>query len=319
MPEVLMFTTLAAENVRELIGVAPEGYEVTVHPTGLPDVEKARLIADVDFLILFPSVLSNDVLRAAERLRLIQLVSAGYDRMDIELCRELGIPVANNGGANAIDVAEHAVMLMLACYRRLCEMDANVRAGAWNAIDSGATTYTIHGKTVGIVGLGNIGRQTARLLRPFGAKLIYADEYAAPEEVERELGVVRVPLDELLGAADIVTLHVPLSDATRGMIGEQQLRSMKASAILINTCRGPVVDEQALVDALRTDLIAGAGLDVLTEEPPAAGNPLLALDSVILTPHTAGVTHDTWARRGEFIFANLQRVWEGEPALAVVS
>lgn len=319
MPNVLMFTTLAPEIAQELVGAAPAGYEVNVHPTGLPDAEKIRLIADADFLILFPSVLSNDVLRAAKRLKLIQLVSAGFDKMDVELCRALGIPIANNGGANAIDVAEHAVMLMLACYRRLCEMDANVRRGAWGAIDSGAATYTINGKTVGLVGLGNIGRHTARLVRSFGADLVYTDEYAVPEEVARDLGVARVPLDELLQVADIVTLHVPLNDATRGLIAEQEMRMMKPSAVLINTCRGPVVDEQALSDALRTGQIAGAGLDVLVDEPPAADNPLLNLKNVIFTPHTAGVTHDTWARRGEFIFANLERVWEGMPALAVVS
>lgn len=319
MPNVLMFTTLAPEIAQELVGAAPAGYEVNVHPTGLPDAEKIRLIADADFLILFPSVLSNDVLRAAKRLKLIQLVSAGFDKMDVELCRALGIPIANNGGANAIDVAEHAVMLMLACYRRLCEMDANVRRGAWGAIDSGAATYTINGKTVGLVGLGNIGRHTARLVRSFGADLVYTDEYAVPEEVARDLGVARVPLDELLQVADIVTLHVPLNDATRGLIAEQEMRMMKPSAVLINTCRGPVVDEQALSDALRTGQIAGAGLDVLVDEPPAADNPLLNLKNVIFTPHTAGVTHDTWARRGEFIFANLERVWEEKPALAVVS
>lgn len=319
MPNVLMFTTLAPENVRELVGVAPAGYEVDVHDTSMPDAEKAELVADADFLILFPSVLSNDVLRAAKRLKLIQLVSAGFDKMDIDLCRELGIPVANNGGANSIDVAEHAVMLMLACYRRLIEMDANVRKGAWDAIDSGAFTFTIHGKTAGIVGLGNIGRQTARLLRPFDAKLVYADADAAPPDVERELGVQRLPLDELLRTADIVSLHVPLNDATRGLIGERELSMMKPSAILINTCRGPVVDERALAVALRSGSIAGAGLDVLQSEPPSAVNPLLTFSNVILTPHTAGVTHDTWARRGEFVFQNLTRVWEGKPALAVVS
>jgi phosphoglycerate dehydrogenase-like enzyme len=319
MPKVLMFTNLAPENVSELVGVAPPGFETDVYPTALADAEKAALVEDADFVILFPPVLSNDVLRAATRLRLIQLVSAGFDKMDVELCRELGIPIANNGGANSIDVAEHAVMLMLACYRRLCEMDANVRTGGWRAIDSGIQTFALHGKTVGIVGLGNIGRRVAQLLRPFGVELVYADAFEAPAEVERELGVQRLPLDEMLRAADIVTLHVPLNDATRSLIGARELGIMKPSAVLINTCRGPVVDEHALAQALQTGVIAGAGLDVLDAEPPDDDNPLLGLANVILTPHTAGVTHDTWERRGRFIFENLQRVWEGEPALAVIS
>lgn len=319
MPRVLMFTTLVPENVSELVGVAPEEYDVEVRPTALPDAEKTSLVADADFLILFPSVLSNDVLRAAQKLKLIQLVSAGFDKMDIELCRELGIPVANNGGANSIDVAEHAVMLMLACYRRLVEMDANVRRGAWKEIDSGLTTFALHGKTVGLVGLGNIGKQTARLLRPFGVKLVYADEFAASDKIERELAVERLPLDDLLQTVDVVSLHVPLNDSTQGLIGERELGLMKPSAILINTCRGPVVDEAALATALRSGSIAGAGLDVMQAEPPAGDNPLLRFSNVTVTPHTAGVTHDTWARRGEFVFQNLERVWQGKPPLALVS
>ena len=319
MPKVLMFTTLAPENVSELVGVAPSGFETDVYPTDLADTEKATLVEDADFVILFPPVLSNDVLRAAKQLKLIQLVSAGFDKMDVELCRELGIPIANNGGANSIDVAEHAVMLMLACYRRLCEMDANVRTGGWRAIDSGIQTFALYGKTVGIVGLGNIGRRVAQLLRPFGVELVYADAFEAPAEVESELGVQRLPLDDLLEAADIVTLHVPLNDATRSLIGARELGLMKPSAVLVNTCRGPVVDEHALAQALQTGVIAGAGLDVLVAEPPEDDNPLLGMANVILTPHTAGVTHDTWERRGRFIFENLERVWEGEPALAVIS
>ncbi len=247
------------------------------------------------------------------------MVSAGFDQIDIDLCRRMGIPVANNGGANTLDVAEHTLTLLLAFYRRLREMDANVRQGRWAAIDSGATTYTIQGKTVGIAGLGNIGRHVARLLRAFGATLLYADAESAPLGVEQELGIVRVELDDLLQRADAVTLHVPLNASTRGLIGARELALMKPSAVLINTCRGPVVDEQALAAALRDGVIAGAALDVFAQEPPDPENPLFELDNVLLTPHSAGVTVDTWARRGRFVFENLQRVWNGEPPLAVVS
>ncbi len=297
---------------------APAGFDVSVHPTNLADDEKIALVAAADFLILFPGVIAEPVLRAAHRVKLIQLVSAGFERLDLDLCRTLDIPVANNGGANAIDVAEHTITLILAFYRRLLQMDANVRDGRWSAIDSGATTYTLRNKTVGIVGLGNIGRRTARLLKAFGAQVIYADAFPAPATVERELGVTRVALDELLRQSDIVTLHVPLNDQTRRLIGERELALMKPTALLVNTCRGLVVDEAALTQALRGRRIRGAALDVLAQEPPAADNPILQLDNVLLTPHTAGVTYDTWPRRGEFIFENLQRVWRGDPPLAVV-
>lgn len=319
MPKVLLFTTLADENVAELISPAPDDFDIIVRPTDLPDSEKAALVADADFVILFPAVLASDVIRAGKKLRLIQLVSAGFDKMDVAVCAEMGIPVANNGGANSIDVAEHAVMLMLASYRRLVEMDAQVRAGNWRAIDSGLTTFALHGKTVGLVGLGNIGRRVAQLLQPFGVTILYADAYQAPAEVEEQLRVQRVTLNELLQNADVVSLHVPLNDVTRGLISKREFEQMKSTAILINTCRGPVVDEDALAEALQNWHIAGAGLDVFASEPPEADSPLLGMNNVVLTPHSAGVTHDTWARRGEFIFENLQRVWDGEDALAVIA
>ncbi|RIK41892.1 MAG: lactate dehydrogenase [Chloroflexi bacterium] len=318
MPNVIFLTSLAPETVGLLTQFAPPGYNVSVHPMSLPDAEKIDLVRDVDFLILFPGVISEPVLRAATRVKLIQLVSAGFDRIDIKLCRELGIPVANNGGANSIDVAEHTLALILAFYRRMVEMNYNVRHDAWKAIDSGATTYTIHGKTAGIIGLGNIGQRTARLLTAFGAKLLYYDPYPPPSAVEQELGIQRVALDDLLRQSDIVTLHVPLNEATHGLIDARALALMKPTALLVNTCRGPVVDEPALTSALQARQIMGAALDVLEQEPPAPDNPILQLENILFTPHTAGVTYDTWPRRGEFIFANLQRVWNGEKPLAAV-
>jgi phosphoglycerate dehydrogenase-like enzyme len=318
MPNVLFLTNLAPETAALLTQQAPPDFPVAVHPINLPDAEKIPLVREADFLILFPGVISDNVLREAQNLKLIQLVSAGFDRVNVALCRELGIPVANNGGANSIDVAEHTIALILGCYRRMLAMDANVRGNRWNAIDSGATTYTIMGKTAGIIGLGKIGQRTARLLAAFGAKLLYYDPYPAPPAVEQALGIQRMELDELLRQADIVTLHVPLNEATRGIISTRELGLMKPTALLINTCRGPVVDEAALTVALQNRQILGAGLDVLEKEPPAPDNPLFGLDNVLFTPHTAGVTYDTWPRRGEFIFENLQRVWRGEKPLATV-
>jgi phosphoglycerate dehydrogenase-like enzyme len=318
MPKVVFFTNLAEEPAGLLTRRAPAEYAVVTAVASLPDVEKVRLVQDADFLILFPGVISAEVLKAAPKLKLIQLVSAGFDRLDLDLCKRLGIPVANNGGANAIDVAEHTLALILAWYRRMGEMDANVRSGRWSALDSGVTTYTIWGKTVGIVGMGNIGRGVAARLRAFGAKVLYADAVPAPPAVEQALGATHMDLAEMLPQVDVLTLHVPLNAQTRGLIGSTEFAQMKPSALLVNTCRGPVVDEAALADALAAGTIAGAALDVLTDEPPAAANPLLQMENVLLTPHIAGVTKDTWSRRGAFIFDNLQRVWQGEPPLALI-
>ncbi|MCE7988110.1 MAG: lactate dehydrogenase [Caldilinea sp. CFX5] len=318
MPTVPFFTNLAPETAALLTQYAPADFTVTVYPATMPDSEKLPIVAAADFLILFPGYLSESVLRAAHNVKLIQLVSVGFDRMDLKLCRELGIPVANNGGANALDVTEHTVALILAFYRRLVEMNANVRTNQWSAIDSGATTYCIDGKTVGIVGLGQIGQRVARLLGAFGANILYYDPYPPAPSIAHDLKAQRVSLEELFKQADIVTLHMPLNEGTRGLVNEPLLGLMKPTALLVNTCRGPVVDEAALTAVLRERRIAGAALDVLEQEPPDPTNPLLQLDNVLFTPHTAGVTRDTWPRRGKFIFENLQRVWRGEAPLAAI-
>ena len=318
MPKVVFITSLPPDTAALLSDLAPEGYTVTTVPLTTSVAEQRELCADADFLILFPGVIDSEVLRAAKQLKLIQLVSAGFDRIDIALCRELGIPLANNGGSNSIDVAEHTLALILAWYRSLPAMDANVRRGAWSALDSGSMTYTIRGKTVGLVGLGNIGRKVAQLLRAFGAHVLYTDAQPITIHEEVALEVKYASLPDLLAQSDVVTLHVPLNQATHHLIGAEQLAQMQPHALLVNTCRGPVVDEAALIAALQAGTIAGAALDVLDKEPPAADNPLLAMENVILTPHIAGVTRDTWARRGEFIFANLQRVWQGDPPQAQI-
>lgn len=318
MPTVPFFTNLAPETAALLTQYAPTNFAVTVYPANLPDREKIPLVQNADFLILFPGYLSEPVLRAASNVKLIQLVSVGFDRMDLKLCRELGIPVANNGGTNALDVTEHTVALILAFYRRLVAMNTNVRTNQWHAIDSGATTYCIHGKTVGIVGFGQIGQRVARLVGAFGARLLYYDPYPPAPSVAYELKAQQVTLEELCKQSDIVTLHVPLNESTRALVNERLLSLMKPTALLVNTCRGPVVDEAALTVALQERRIAGAALDVLEQEPPEPNNPLLQLDNVLFTPHTAGVTRDTWPRRGKFIFENLQRVWDGGPPLAAI-
>jgi len=318
MPKVIFFTDLADELAQQVVAPAPQEWDVSVLPHDLPESEKANRAADADFLILFPGHLEEAVLRSAAGLKLVQLVSAGFDRMPLALLEELGVPLANNGGTNSIDVAEHTFALILSVYRRLTEMDHNVRNDGWKDIDSGMTTFTIHGKTVGIVGLGHIGKEVAKRLVPFQANVLYYDPFPVAAEVERSLQVERVSLHELLERSDIVSLHVPLNDQTRHLIGQAELERMKSSAILVNTCRGPVVDEDALTEALRSGAIRAAGLDVLKDEPTDPGNPILQLENAVFSPHIAGVTYDTWQRRGQFIFNNLQRVWAGQEPLSQV-
>lgn len=316
MPRIVYFTSQNPAVSRILLEYAPADFEIVVHPIDTDDEKKISLVGDADFLLLFPGRLSGAVLKAAKNVKLIQLVSAGFDELDLELCRKLGIQVANNGGTNAQDVAEHTVALILGVYRRLVDLDTFARTNRWDELEIGLSTHTISGKTVGIIGLGHIGRQVARLLRGFGAYLIYNDVEEAQPELERELRISRLGLVELLQTSDIVTLHVPLTEQTRHLIGRRELSHMKTTALLINTCRGQVIDEQALTSILKVNRIMGAGLDVLEEEPPDINHPLLSLENVLITPHVAGVTLDTWRRRSEIIYQNMQRVWEGNDPLS---
>jgi phosphoglycerate dehydrogenase-like enzyme len=288
----------------------PAGFELVVVEPGTPDFYQAA--ADAEYYLGFPRRMGGEFFRSAPRLRLVQLLSAGYDHVDVEAARKAGVPVANNGGANAIAVAEHTLALVLAVARRLVWHHNNVVAGRWRVGDlAEARAWELAGKRLGIVGLGNIGRKVARRAAAFDMRVQYHDIARLTEDAEDALGVRFVLLDELLKTSDVVSLHVPLDGSTRRMIGARELGMMKPDAVLINTCRGPVVDEDALHAALREGRLAGAGLDVMVEEPPRPDHPLFSLPNVTLTPHSAGPTWDNWAARFRNGFDNIQRVAAG--------
>ena len=256
--------------------------------------------------------------RAAPKLKLVQLLSAGYDDVDIEAARRAKVPVSNNGGANAISVSEHALMLMLAVSRRVIWQHGNVAGGRWRGNGPAPRMYEVYDKTLGIVGLGTIGKKVARLARAFGMRVQYYDIARLPEHEEDALGVRFRLFNELLRTSDIVSLHVPLNDSTRHMIGEKELALMKPEAIIVNTSRGPVIDEAALTRTLADHKMFGAGLDVFDQEPPPPDNPLFKLDNVLLTSHFAGPTWDNHVARFRNAFDNVQRVHRGEKPLWVV-
>ena len=263
-----------------------------------------------------------DVARRCPNLKLVQVSSAGTDRLDVAGLAALGIPVANGGGGNAIAVAEHAIALMLSVYRKLNFQMESAKAGKWAEGIRGEWWETAHeltGKTVGIIGLGHIGQNVAQRLAGWECELLYEDAVDRPADLEARLGVTRVSRDDLLARSDVVTLHVPLLDATRGMISDAELDAMKDSAILINTCRGPVVDEAALIRGMKAGKIAGAGLDVLEEEPTPPDNPLLQMDHVVVTPHFASFAQEASERSRRFALENAIRVVNGEAPLAVVA
>src|SRR5437773_5987348 len=298
--------------------IMPAGYELRVAEQGTPEFLDA--VEDAEYFVGFARTsLGSDFYRAAPHIKLVQLISAGYDRGDIEAARKARVPVCNNGGANAIAVAEHTLALMLAVTKKLVWQHNNVVAGKWRVGDFATTRlYELSGKTLGIVGLGNIGKKVARRALGFDMHVQYYDIVRLAEDAEDALGVRFVLFQELLRTSDVVSLHVPLTDRTRRMMGEEAFALMKPGAILINTCRGLVVDEAALHKALTTGRLAGAGLDVMLEEPPPANHPLFSLDSVTITPHMAGPTWENWQRCFRNAFDNIQRVAAGDKPLWVV-
>ncbi len=319
MSKVAYFTTFSKEVIDLVAGMAPDGIDVTGKSSAIDEAEKIEMVREADFLMLHGGRLSEPVLRAGRGIRLLQLLSAGYDNIDLELLRELGIPLANVGGANRQGVAEMAITLILAVLRKLAQMDPGLRAGLWkDAMSNGLDTFELAGKTVGIVGFGLIGQTVARLLLGF-ANRIYVADVVEHAEAEKELNANRVSLDELLRISDIVTLHTPLLPQTRGLIGKRELGLMKPTAVLVNTSRGGVVDEEALTKALESGTISGAGLDVFEKEPVDPRNPLLKMKNVVLSPHAAGGTYESWPRRARFAYENFERVLRGEQPLSLVT
>jgi phosphoglycerate dehydrogenase-like enzyme len=299
-------------------GMVPDGYELIVLERQDPKFPEA--MKDAEYLMGFAHGGMDAVFyTGAPKLKLIQLISAGYDRLEIDAARKAGVPVANNGGANSVAVAEHTIMLILSVLKRIAWMHNNVVAGKWRVGDIGEQrVYELAGKTLGIVGLGTIGKKVARRAKGFDVQILYYDIARLTEDQEDALGVRFALLPELLRTSDVVSLHVPLNDITRKMIGARELGMMKETAILVNTCRGPVVDEVALHEALTTGKIAGAGLDVMAEEPPRSDHDLFKLDNAIITPHMAGPTLENWTKAFRNGFDNIQRVAAGRTPMWVI-
>lgn len=315
-PKVILVPPSEAtgEMAREM---APAGLDLVIAQPGEPKF--AAALATAEFMICYPNVKMPDAFyKSAPRMKLVQLLSAGYDAVDIEAARRAKVAVANNGGANAISVAEHAMMLMLTVARRVVWQHASVAGGRWRGNGPPPVMYELADKTLGIVGLGNIGRKVARRAQAFGMRIEYYDIQRLTEDQEDALGVKFRLLRELLRRSDFVSLHVPLNASTKHMIGPAELAVMKPHAILVNTSRGPVIDETALAETLAKGRIFGAGLDVFDEEPPPAGNPLFNLDNVVLTAHFAGPTSDNHVARFRNAFDNVERVHRGEAPFWVV-
>ena len=317
--EKIVFLYKQANVPDEIIDAAkkktPAGFELILCEEKMSADERRKNVAEADYFMLY--TVGFDDVDIAKKAKLMQILSAGYDRLDVASLKSAGIPLATNGGANAPTVAEHTILLILALYRKLPLHHISLKNGEWLGHQEVLSLNEIRGKRVGVIGFGKIGQEVARMARGFLADVVYSDPVRADNKIEGELCASQVDFDELIRTSDIVTIHTPLTEGSRGLIDAKVLASMKESAILINTARGGAVVEGDLIDALTQKVIAGAGLDVFEEEP-LGGSPLLELENVVITPHTAGSTIDTWWRRLDFAFENIGRVSRGEKALFVV-
>ena len=269
-------------------------------------------LKDKDGLVcLLTERVADDVLRTAPKLRIVANVAVGYDNVDVPACTRRGVAVTNTPGVLDETTADFAWALMMAVARRLVEADQYVRAGNWKGWNFDQFCGTdVWGKTVGIVGFGRIGRAVARRAAGFGMKVIYNSRTRAPQDIEKELHAEYRDLNALLAEADFVTLHVPLNGDTRQMFDAPKLLRMKATAFLINTSRGPVVDEAALVHALESGKIAGAGLDVFEQEPFV--HPGLKRPNVVLAPHLGSASNETRGKMALVAAQNIVALFQGQ-------
>ena len=310
MTTKVLFLNPLPDYISRMEDAMPSGYHLTVLPADATVSDMRREVADADFLISGVDV-PEEVFRAAKQIKFIQYMSSGYGQLPLNVLNELGIPVAQMK-THSISVAEHAVTLMLSVLRRIPATQEMMREGKWRP-DLDETSYgELYGKTVGIVGLGNIGRWVGKIVHQgFGADVIYYDNAEIPLTVSELIPAAAVSLDVLMRQSDVVCVNVPLNTESHEMIGAVELSLMKASGILINVGRGEVVDEAALIAALRDGAIAGAGLDVYAVEPLDLDNELLRLPTVVCTPHMAGVGWENVQRRIATVWSNVETVMRG--------
>ena len=268
--------------------------------------------SEADVVIANKAPITRTVLESLPKVKLVAVIATGYNNVDVPAAKQRGVCVCNVPGYAAETVPQHAFALILNLATRAYQYHADVLAGAWQRASSftllSYPTFELSGKTIGIIGFGAIGRGVAQLATAFGMEVLVYDPYAGTPE-----GAKTVELDDLLRRADVVTVHCPLTEATRNLIDEAALARMKSSALLINTARGGIVNEEALAEALHAGRLAGAGVDVLTEEPPSSGNVLLSARNVILTPHSAWSTVEARQRLVDRTAENIEAFGAGRP------
>ncbi len=314
MSYTVVYWNRATDDVYEVIrSEMPAGWTLITPQRETPEACRSQL-GEADFALAAVWAIGEEELRAAPKLKMVQHQGVGHEKIDKAALKLRGIPLAICPAGTTVGVAEHTILLILAVYRRLVVADTKLRQGRWLQWELRSTSFELAGKTLGLVGLGRIGQAVAKRAHAFETQILYHDPYLKQRPGAADTwGAKEVSFSELLRESDIVSLHVPTTEKTRRFMSRCEFEQMKRSAILINTSRGAIVDEAALIKALEPRTIAGAGLDVFEQEPIQPDNPLLRMDNVVLTPHIGAGTVDALREKMRSVFANLQRFVEGKP------
>lgn len=312
MPVIQITNTYQGDVLEIVKSCAPSGFEIR---TLSQNTEQALIscVEDAEYILASGRVkIGREVLKKAQRLKMVQRTGVGLDSLDLEALKQKGIPLYVNKGVNAQSVAEHALLLMLACLRHLPEINANTKQGIWDKQKQGIKTKELSGKTVGIIGMGSTGRALATLLKPFRVRLLYIDVQPLPKQVEKELGAIFVDYKNLYAQADIISLHCPLFRENQHLICKETIEQMKDGVILVNTARGGLICSADLADAIKKGKVAAAGIDVYEQEPVKDDDPLVKMSHVISTPHIGGVTYDSFYQMMHDAMRNIELFEKGQ-------
>ena len=309
--KIAMLQPVAEEMMGIIRELLPEGFTVSAVTGRTPDDLKAAM-ADADYGVWWDLPVTAEIVAASPKVKLFHKWGVGVDNIDMEACRARGIQVARTTGSNAAPVAEFTIGAMIALARRIVPAHISTAAGGWEKNEVWKRSIMVTGKTVGIIGLGSIGKGVAKRLAGFDCRILYHNRNRIPAAEEAALGVEYATLDDLLRQSDIVSLNCPLSPETKGMIDARAFGLMKRGALLVNVARGGVVVEADLIRALEDGTLAGAAVDVFETEPPPADHPLRRMPNVIVTPHTASTAFENSRKGVAHWLGNILRVSKGE-------